>query len=244
MIAGDDGQAIYIEEQRLCFIDDLIIEKPDSRKHSQLKRGASTGWTSGTHPIAEDFRLQYRLDTALGIQAEYELVVPPALQAGLAAARPDDVKAEVIGFSSTSCLDELFDEHPEIAEALDEISIRTPKASVRRQQFKTLLGAWAVSGARISLADFALTAAEGPGPLVAVPGPEYVLPVAVADQLRKVPGLDFEMRKKHLWYRFGSATGVSSARGGSEAFTSFEEFVASEKPTDGFEIIAALMECA
>lgn len=238
---GDDGTHTWLQEQQLCFIDDLIIERLAGRRLSQLKSGKSTAWTGGDHPIQDDFRMQRRLDEALGVSAEYELVVSDtAVQADLQKAKPHDIDAQVVHFSREADLDRLFAEHPDVVEALDEISTFEPRPSVRRQVFTTLLGAWVTSGSRISLAEFAERAASGPGPLVAVPGPEYVLPAPVEENLRRIAGLDFAIRKKHLYCRFGSLEGLSAFRGGSPECAAFERYIVESRPTDPYEVMAAL----
>ena len=109
---GDDGRTTWLEEQRLCFVDDLIIDSPGNRRLSQLKSGA-VSWSGGKHPVADDFRLQAKLDAALGVAASYELVVSDSdLRSALAADRPDDLTVDVVRFARTDDLDKLFDEHP------------------------------------------------------------------------------------------------------------------------------------
>jgi hypothetical protein len=241
--AGRDGRDTWVQEQQLCFVDDLIVDQPHERRFSQLKSGATTAWTGGDHPIKDDFCMQRALDQALEINGVYELVVPSAEQRdALAADRPDEVVAEVIHFSNERELGALIESDAQLAAALDAIAIWDPQASVRRKTFETLLAAWVTSPDKISLADFALHAADGPGPVTTVLGPEYVLPQAVSDHLAS-QGLDFEIRKKHLYYRFGGFKGYSASRAGTPAFTRFEDFVVNERPGP-FEMIAALQERA
>lgn len=99
-------------------------------------------------------------------------------------------------------------------------------------------------GARTSLADLARHAADGPGPVVTVLGPEYVLQEDVRAQLAQVEGLDFAITKKHLWYDFKGIRGSSPFRGGTDEFTRFERFIVDNKVTDGFAVIKALREDA
>lgn len=241
--SGSDGADTFVQEQQLCFVDDLIVDQPAERRFSQLKSGANTAWTGGDHPVADDFRMQRRLDESLSVNGVYELVVPTRAQRdSLAAAKPDDVEAEVVTFSDERDLGVLIESDPTLSEALDAIAIADPLPSVRRRTFRTLLAAWVTSPNRISLADFALYAATGPGPVTAVLGGDYVLPDAVAEHLGGI-GLDFEIRKKHLYYRFGGFTGYSAFRAGTPEFARFEEYVVRDRP-DPYEVIAALQERA
>lgn len=244
LAAGDNGADTWVQEQQLCFVDDLIVDQPGERRFSQLKSGAATSWTGGDHPIGDDFRMQRSLDQVLAINGAYELVVPTAEQrVALAADKPDDVVAEVIHFPAERDLGALIEGDAELASALDAIAIWDSRASVRRKAFETLLAAWVTSPEKISLAEFALHAAAGPGPVTTILGPDYMLPDPVAEHLRSLPGLDFEIRKKHLYYRFGAFTGYSAFRTGTPAFTRFEEFVVNIRPGP-FEVIAALQERA
>jgi hypothetical protein len=235
----DDGTATHLESQQLCFVDDLIIDKPDERRLSQLKSGA-TSWTAGDHPIADDFRLQKQLDLALAIAASYELVVADADQRdALAASRPDDIDVDVVRFAYAPEVDDFLAENPELAAAIDRISIHDPKPSVRKAVFRTLVGAWVTSPERTTLAAFAEWAATGPGPLIPTLGPEYALPTEVQDHLAGL-GMDIEIRKKHLCYRFAGMLGYSAFRAGTPEFSEFERFVVQQKPTDAYVVIAAL----
>jgi hypothetical protein len=244
LAAGNNGADTWVQEQQLCFIDDLIVDQPGERRFSQLKSGATTSWTGGDHPIGDDFRMQRSLDESLSINGAYELVVPTAEQRGaLEADMPADVVADVVHFPAERDLSALIEGDAELASALDAIAIWDPQASVRRKAFETLLAAWVTSPEKISLADFAVHAATGPGPVTTVLGPEYVLPDAVRDHLSTLPGLDFAIRKKHLYYRFGAFTGYSAFRTGTPAFTRFEEYVVTDRPGP-FEVIVALQERA
>nr|WP_312295448.1 hypothetical protein [Brevundimonas diminuta] len=244
--SGDSGEAIFLEEQQLCFIDDLIVDTPALRTLSQIKSGSSTKWTGGNHPIATDFTNQAALDAALGVTAQYELVVPTSdLKSALEASLPAGVSAQVIAFSDRHAINEFLEDNPNLVADIDEIALTDrPRASVRGQVVKTILGAWATIGARTSLADLARHAADGPGPVVTVLGPEYVLQEDVRAQLAQVEGLDFAITKKHLWYDFKGIRGSSPFRGGTDEFTRFERFIVDNKVTDGFAVIKALREDA
>lgn len=244
--SGDDGEATFLEEQQLCFIDDLIVDQPALRTLSQIKSGASTKWYGGDHPIETDFTNQAALDAALGVKAEYELVVPTtALKAELNANLPAGVSARVVAFSDRQAITEFLADNPDLIADIDAIALTDrPRPSVRGQVIKTILGAWVTIGSRTSLADLARHAADGPGPVVTVLGPEYVLPEEVRAQLALVEGLDFGITKKHLWYCFNEIRGRSAFRGGTDEFTRFERFIVDNKVTDAFAVINALREDA
>lgn len=235
----DGGRGIFLQSQQLCFVDDLIIDWPHARRLSQLKSGAAS-WTAGTHPIADDFRMQKALDEQLGMNARYELVVSDqARRDALDKSRPDDIEVDVVRFAYADEVDAFLAENPGLVAAIDRLSIHEPKPSVRKAVFRTLVGAWVMSPERISLAEFAELAATGPGPLVPILGPEYELPTDVSDHLTGL-GMDIEIRKKHLYYRFAGLTGYSAYRGGTPEFSEFERFVVQEKPIDAYVVIAAL----
>lgn len=239
LAVGDDGATTSIYAQQLCFIDDLIIDRPTARRLSQLKSGAAS-WTGGAHPLADDFRLQAALDAAAGVAAAYELVVAREdLRDALVAARPDDLDVEVVRFAFDAELDGLLAANPALVAAIDSISIQLPRPSVRRQVFKAILAAWVSWTGDPSLAAFALHAAEAPGPVVAVLGPEYELPAEVAEHLAAL-GMDIKIRNKHLYYRFGGLSGYSAFRGGSPESAAFERYVVERRPADVYEVVVAL----
>jgi len=239
--SSDDGEAIVLEDQQEGFIDDLVIEQPGTFTYSQIKSGAATSWTAGKHAIADDFRMQAVLDGARGIRGDYELVVPDAaVRNALSAARPADVVARVVHFEQPAGVDAMLAAMPQLCQDIDEIAIR-PRPSVRSQILLTVLGAWAASPQRITLADFARLAGTGPGPVITVLGPEYVLPEDVVEVLEAIEGLDFGVRRKHLWVRFENRFwGQSDARCGTEEFTKLERFLVDTDVRSGFEVLQAL----
>ncbi len=172
--------------------------------------------------------------------AAYELVVAREdLRDALVAARPDDLDVEVVRFAFDAELDGLLAANPALVAAIDSISIQLPRPSVRRQVFKAILAAWVSWTGDPSLAAFALHAAEAPGPVVAVLGPEYDLPAEVAEHLAAL-GMDIKIRNKHLYYRFGGLSGYSAFRGGSPESAAFERYVVERRPADVYEVVVAL----
>lgn len=236
----DDGEETVLEEQRKCFVDDLIVEKAGRSTYSQIKSGDSTSWNSGKHTIADDFRLQTRLDNGMNIAADYELVVPDAaLKLRLDQARPADVEATVVHFAAHGSAAAFAADRKDLWDDLDAIAIR-PRPSTRAQVMMTVMGVWAGTASRITLAELARQASSGPGPVIGALGAEYELPGDVRAVLEAIDGLDFGIRRQHLWVRFGNFWGQSEFRCGTDEFTRLERFLVDNTVTDGIEVIQAL----
>lgn len=76
------------------FVDDACVEYGLKTDFFQMKNSPSVSWTSGEHPICEDFRLQYVVTSAFGTpRPSTNLVVPDvALQTRLVANIPANIQ--------------------------------------------------------------------------------------------------------------------------------------------------------
>lgn len=242
--SGDAGHDTWLQDQVGGFVDDLAVVVGERVVLSQAKSG-HVGWTGGARPLADDFRLQRQLDDGLGRSPAYELVVgTDTAREALAAARPPDLGCvDVVAFRAAGAdVQALLENHPELAEALDAISLREPRRIVREQTFQAVLGAWVHSEGSVRLSDLLGQLAARPDALVRVPGPDYVLPEEVARQLESVRGFAWEVVGRHLRYSVGGGrlAGWGAQLCGTPDFERFERFVIDERPTRWVEVVQEL----
>lgn len=236
------GTDVWFQSQTGGFVDDLAVVTGNETTLTQAKGGA-VAWSSGDHPVADDFRMQRQLDAAAGRQASYELVVSSdAHVTAMTDTRPGDLeKVAVIPFRCTGqdWLG-LFAAHPELEQALDTISIHPPRRIVREQTFQAIVGLWLHRGCRGSLLDLMTTLAERSDALVRIPGPDYQLPSDVAAALAGASDLTWSIKGRHFSYAVGSLTGWAAYLCGSEPFNRFERFMVEQTPTDWKPVVREL----
>ncbi|WP_143750918.1 hypothetical protein [Burkholderia sp. HI2714] len=63
-----DGADALVEAQAYGFVDDLVVTTSGDGAYSayQLKNSGNVSWTTGEHPIADDFRNQYSITRDFG----------------------------------------------------------------------------------------------------------------------------------------------------------------------------------
>jgi hypothetical protein len=96
----DRGEDSQIEWQGRGFVDDLFMRLDQTATvHAyQLKNSAQVSWTSGEHPIAEDFRLQHQLSTSEGYrEIRIGLVCSDE---GVTNALRDDIPLDIAAFTT------------------------------------------------------------------------------------------------------------------------------------------------
>lgn len=244
--AGGTGRGVWFQDQVGGFVDDLAVVAGEAVTLSQAKSG-QVGWNAGVHPLAEDFRLQALLDADAGRAASYELVVATdaAREAMLAGRPPGLGDVAVTAFRAAGPdIPALLAAHPELAEALDAVSLRKPSDIVREQTFQAVLGAWVHSEGDACLADLLDRLAGRPDALVRVPGPDHVLPERVVERLGAVRNLAWRVVGRHFWYEAGGArgrlTGWAAHLCGTPGFERFERFLVEEQPTRWLDVVREL----
>lgn len=241
--AGETAQDIWFQDQVGGFVDDLAVVAPSATTLSQVKSG-TVSWTAGEHSLAEDFRLQGRLDRALCRPVSYELVVPTDDTAELMRkSRPSDLMpvAVTVFRAVGDDLQGLFRRQPELATALDGISLRPPQDIVREQTFEAILGAWVYSRGQGFLTQILRNLAARPDALVRVPGPNYELRADVAEALQSVRGFTWTTEGMHFRYGVGGRlSGWAAFLCDSESFRAFEDFLLESRPTRWTEVVSAL----
>lgn len=232
---GEDGTKITFHDQVPCFVDDFIVGRAAGRTLEQLKSGGAS-WNAGDHPLSDDFRMQRRLDSALGVTAAYRLVVSDEGQrAALTASRPDDIsEVSVLAFPEGLRDVELISRLADLSDALTELSPRPPERVVREQVWRMVLGTWAGSKGDQSLEELINQAAHGPGGVVAPLKPPYAMPADAKKVLDNVPGLRFYIHKNFFGFewRDGIMRGNAEYHCHTVEFASFVDELVRVAPTD------------
>lgn len=203
LMAGGDGSSIVLEDQVSGFIDDLMIEGVGKPRNSQLKDVKQLNWTSGDHPIEEDFKLQEKLDKYHGRKSAYELVVSsPSIQASLLRTKDKHLSVKVRRFSGGTAA-EVGLYHPALRAAISTISIRQPNAAAIEAVFNMLLGAWVTSPPRCTLRQIVCRIANQRDSLIAPLEPPYTLPNEIRHILGSIDIKQYGVRKNRFFCDFG-----------------------------------------
>ncbi len=109
------------------FVDDACVEYGVKTEFFQMKNSQSVSWTSGDHPICEDFKLQYAISQSFGTpQPRTNLVVPDiTLHASLIEKIPNEIRShtDVYCFPYLDgMLNRIVQEVGEVREHLKKIS--------------------------------------------------------------------------------------------------------------------------
>ncbi len=234
VIALDElGDSVVMADQVLCFIDDFIVEKPGETNLGQLKSGVAT-WGKGDRCVANDFRLQKALDEALERTASYRLVVGEAGTADkLVAGRPDDLsEVEVCVFPEGQSDRELIAALPDLASALDALTIRSPEPIVREQAFRLLLAAWLLSKGPQRLDALVNSAAEGPNGIIAPMLPPYEVADNLREALDAIPDFLYAIDRNVFHYTSGRMNGYASFHCHTPQFAAFAAALVNSPPRD------------
>ena len=244
LVSEAAGRDVFFQDQAGGFVDDLAVFAAGHIRLTQAKSGR-VSWHDGTHELANDFRLQSRLDAGLGRSPTYELVVGSGdVRDALVRSRPADLAdVEVRALHGAGPdIQAFLQGHPELVSALDIMSLRTPQAIVREQTFQAILGAWVQSTGTVCLADMLETLARRPDALVRTPGVSYKLSSEVIERLQQVQGFTWEVIGRNLRYAYagGALSGWAAFRCGAPEFERFEAFLNEVRPTRGLDVISEL----
>jgi hypothetical protein len=236
--SGSLGAGVAFHDQVQCFVDDFVTSGPHGRTLSQLKSGTAS-WSSGVHPLADDFRMQAKLDAACGVTAGYELVVGDDVRRdALTANQPANLSSvAVISFPGGLSDLDLIDRLGDLADALSELSPRPSERIAREQVWRMLLGTWQGSRGDQTLAALVNAAGDGPGAIVAPMLAPYVLSDEAIKALDNVTGLRFYISKNFFVYEAlgGMQRGYADYHCHTPQFEGFVTDLIAEQPTDFFE---------
>lgn len=152
-VVGGSAEEVKFEGQCVAFVDDFAVYRVGSTEYFQLKNVLSLGWTSGEHPIADDFQMQVQLAGALGYPAPHTGLVCSSKQ--VATALKSSVPANIQGHTSVHYFEYDVSEST-YGVLLSNEGLRNAIASISRYDSRDaadigvtldiLLGAWRALG--------------------------------------------------------------------------------------------------
>jgi len=229
----------HVRGQAPGFVDDLRIATDTSTQYFQLKNQAEVSWTSGNHPIADDFAFQVKL-------SEYRkepspctnLVVSSAeLASSLAQSVPSQIQGHtnVQYFPWTVTANRLLLECPDLREQVARLShSETPTYDAIYGAFCMLQAACAEHPEGATVLEL-LTKASSlcPGQLRLLPIDEdwkSHLEPKFCQALAKVHGLVYSANRGFFhWSGFGTS-GVFGSSVLSEEFAQFQRDIVQRQP--------------
>ena len=144
----DDHERTFLSSQVRAFIDDLVIESPDKQlsKFFQIKDVQNLSWTTGDHPIQDDFEMQYNVCTQNGKDAELYLTVSRTeLCDILVAGLPEKISTytKVIHFGTADSSNSLIRTNNDFKDELVKMcAISNPSSDTLDALGTIVLGAW------------------------------------------------------------------------------------------------------
>lgn len=147
IVDGKESSLPVMATQTFDFVDDLTIswEQASKKHHFQLKNSGGISWNSGDHPIAEDFRLQKRLNDGLGIASTVTTLVTSDYIAAdkLGDSTPSDITSfsQVEDFAFAETLNHMLQVEPRLRGALTGLCATEDLDKVEKLG-TVLVGAW------------------------------------------------------------------------------------------------------
>jgi hypothetical protein len=241
IVDGTSREWPYITGQYCCFVDDVRISLRTKTEYFQLKNLTTVpSWTSGEHPIAEDFYKQYQLSMKLEEPNPATILVVPEVTFvdRLGQNMPVHIRdfSSVCHFPSFSSPDLLVWEVDWVRDMLRKLSV-DENATI--DQLFGLLGALLMACRASQHGDSACdivdhVARMHPNQIRVIPDPgNWNLRLRPDFQkiLAQIPGLDYRMERGFFhWSGLGtSQTFVFNCL--SNEFNRFQEDVESRQPT-------------
>lgn len=211
----ETGLAVYFTGQILAFVDDLIIDIPSQPlQHYQLKNSKTVSWSTGPHPIQDDFANQYHLNQVVCARAsQLFLVIADATCADtLKASIPSVVQtfSQVLHFPYSPDILTVVAQVPDFHAALAYLSaFETPAPDKIDFVAKALIGAWITSSAANPSGHDLLTQAQSQSPqYIRSFQPDLDLDPEVKEILKNIEDFEYNLAKGFLHWDY--ANGLQS----------------------------------
>lgn len=222
--------------QLIGFVDDACVEHEDTTEFYQIKNVQSLSWTTGEHPIYEDFELQYQVSSKVGSPSPCtSLVVPDiALQVKLTAEIPDTIKlhSNVHYFPYLDgSLNRIVQENDEVRDSLKQIT-RSENPTI--DQLEAVLGVLYLAcmhtkGGKSLWQMYEVASRQHPNQLRLFE--EFNVMPEFEDALNRIRNLSYNFDRGFFnWSALGTSgtLGVSCA---NEKFVEFQKRVIQRQPT-------------
>ena len=144
---GCDKNNTLFSAQNFAFVDDLVVESlaENINRYFQIKDTAALSWTTGTHPIKDDFKVQKQLMTGTGINTEYTMVVAKSeVYQTLVDSIPGDVNfVNVLQYDTETSINSLVRKNAMLKQELVKMCALTNPDLDKLEALGTiLLGVW------------------------------------------------------------------------------------------------------
>lgn len=237
ILEKNENSLPILTTQTLDFVDDFTINwgKGLRRQHFQLKNSAGASWNSGKHPVAEDFRLQRRLNDGLGVAATSTTLVTSDYKnaQNLSDSMPADISpySSVDQFAFGETLNHTLQVESRLQDALASLCVSADLDKLEKLG-TLLIGAWvAKSGSPCSLDELW----EG----VLQHDPSYVRFTPTVDILKEfnrilmqIGGFTYTIDKGFFeWSFLGLDSGILGYPVSSEKFDEFQNVIVKEEPS-------------
>ena len=236
----ETGLVVYFTGQILAFVDDLIIDIPSQPlQHYQLKNSKTVSWSTGPHPIQDDFANQHHLNQAVCTRASqlFLLVADATLAATLDATIPSMVRAfsQVLFFPHSPDILTVVEQVPDFRAALVYLSaFEAPEPDKIDFVAKALIGAWITSSAFSPLGHDLLTQAQSQSPqYIRSFQPDLDLDPKVKEILQNIEDFEYNLAKGFLhWdYANGLQSGTPPYSIETDTFRRLQERIKDRRPT-------------
>lgn len=238
-----------VQEQVEAFVDDLLIKTASSTKYFQLKNVQSIGWTSGDHPLEEDFRAQKVLcDHLQEPSPSTTLVISNVnLLQSLSAVPPSVAAHSSVEFFpyADGHANRLVKEHQPLRAALKSLS---RSANVTDDVLEGVFGVLIIgmmkqNGAEVSVEDV-INAARSVSPGFVRLFPDQLVGFKLDDDfvavLARINGFVYGTERGFFEWSYFDTSGVSSTNCLTREFNNFQRLVVSANPTT-FEELEELL---
>ena len=240
---------VSLSSQILAFVDDLIIDiDTEPLQHYQLKNSATVSWTTGKHPIQEDFAHQEQLNkTDLQRDSHLSLVVSNlTCVEQLTATIPPSIKSfsHVLHFPYDPNILTVIGQIPDFKQTLIYLSaFDQPEPDKIDYAVKALIGAWITCEASSILGLELLNIAQRQSPqYIRSFRTDLTLDVEVKKILDNIPDFSYSFSKGFLhWeYAHGLDSGTPPYSIETDAFGRLQERIKQQKPQT-FEELETLL---
>lgn len=231
---------ISFSSQELFFVDDLIINDKSLKKisHYQIKNVQSLSWgDGGFKTLADDFRVQIKLNKSLNLNCRCYLVISnESLIGKLQSTLPKTIEenTEVLFFLYDSVLTSALSKNTEFFSAIEKICVNKDRDKVESVA-TTLIGVWIASGKKNITLKSILEAAIKSSPSFVRPlGTKFDLKETTKAILNNIKDFTYNTDRGFLdWnYKAGLETGILPYSCVTEKFEKFEKILAEQHPLD------------
>lgn len=231
-----EHEHVKFSTQLRCFVDDLIIKTETNKEveHYQIKDIKSLSWTSGAHPISDDFKFQHQICYDNGEKPALEIVVTsPEVKEYLEESMEDDLKeiVSVHHFPKGNSLPATIKLNTELKTALSQMCALNKPATDKLDTLASIVvGTWAATDQTNTSLKELLDRCYDANPHY-IKGFDNRISAALEKRFSEVKGFLYSLEGGYItWSYPPSDSGVISARIGSKEFIEWENEIIQANP--------------